>query len=80
MIKRGDLIKCINNKDVFFEKCYLTVGKIYLALDDVHDGCVTVIDNTGKKFGYYAHRFIVIKKEKIIKEYGIVKFLKEINK
>jgi hypothetical protein len=76
MFKIGDRIRCVNSSGVGSD---ITIGKTYIIFDLTED-CVRIIDNTGTKYGYYDYRFELVEKEpKIIKQFGIVAFMKGIN-
>ena len=76
MFKTGDTIKCINNTE--YEKV-LTKNKLYTVIESETRRVVRIKNNQNKEFTFYYRRFILDDTLKI-KEYGIVKFIKNLEK
>jgi hypothetical protein len=66
-------VTCINNEFYGYE---LTKNKTYTVLYQAED-LTYIIDNTGRKYGYYNYRFSSIKEKKKVKEFGIVGFCRK---
>ncbi len=59
-------VLCVNNGEY---PARLTVGKWYEVFDDMDD-CYVIFDDSGRDFGYYKYRFMVlreVRKEKLLK-------------